>query len=63
MARKIYKSQANFFASELQRYLTRWREKAFNNMVDDEREAWDALILCLNAFLLLIKKTATENDA
>lgn len=63
MARRFYQDQANRLATKLIRYLSRWREQAFNDLIAEQRTAWDALLSAAQAFVLVVKRTDEEPNA
>jgi hypothetical protein len=63
MARRFYQDTGNRLASKLIRYLSRWRDNAFNDLVDEQRDAWDALLAAAQAYVLVVKRTDKEPNA
>lgn len=63
MARRLYQDQANKKTRSLIKYLARYRDKAFNDLVADQRTAWDNLTTSAQAFVLLVKETPKEPNA
>lgn len=63
MAGRFYQDQANRLAAKLIRYLSRYRDQAFNNLVAEQRTAWDNLLSAAQAFVLVVKRTDVEPNA
>lgn len=63
MARRIYTQSLVDKATDLQKYMTRYRTKAFTNLATEQRTLYDSTVIALDAMLLAIKKTPVQPDA
>lgn len=63
MATRLYQDTGNKKARSLIRYLTRYRDKAFNDLAGEQRTAWDNLISAAQAYVLVIKETIKTPNA
>lgn len=62
MAGRTYLQSLVDKSYDLQKYMTRYRTRAFNNLTDTQRAAYDATIDALDEMLLVIKKANVEPD-